>query len=120
MTRFDTLQVLRLELDSLVGRGGVYYSIFDKISKPEHFMKTERTSDTIIVVLYFDDSVVDLMAEILQIECRLSKYDCQQPFKCYAADMFDQFNSRQHQAIVTQTIKSEIDIDYLVKSGVIT
>ena len=59
------------------------------------------------------------MAEILQIECRLSKYDCQQPFKCYAADMFDQFNSRQHQAIVTQTLNAELDIDYLVSSRVI-
>ena len=47
-----------------------------------------------IVVLYFDDSVIDLMGEILGIECRLSKYDCMMPFKCYAGDMFDQFNAR--------------------------
>ena len=33
-----------------------------------------------MVVLYFDDSVIDLMAEILQIECRVSKYDCKLPF----------------------------------------
>lgn len=42
-----------------------------------------------MVVLYFDDSVVDLMAEILNVECRMSKYDCQLPFRCYAADMYD-------------------------------
>ena len=72
MTRADTLKVLRLELDSLVSRGGVYYSIFDKIEKLEDFDKKERTTDTMMVVLYFDDSVVDLMGEILEIECRLS------------------------------------------------
>ena len=89
VTRADTLQALRLELDSLVSRGGVYYSIFDKIDAPEDFEKKERTTDTMILVLYFDDSVVDLMGEILQIECRLSKYDYQTEFKCYASDMFD-------------------------------
>ena len=39
VTRADTLKVLRVELDSLVARGGVFYSIFDKIEKPEDFMK---------------------------------------------------------------------------------
>lgn len=42
-----------------------------------------------IVVLYFDDSVIDLMGEILEVECRLSKFDCSVPYKCYAGDMFD-------------------------------
>ena len=54
----------------------MYYSIYDKINHPEDFNKEDRTSDLMMVVLYFDDSVVDLMAEILQVECRLSKYDC--------------------------------------------
>lgn len=39
VTRADTLPILRLELDSLVSRGGVYYSIFDKIEAPEDFNK---------------------------------------------------------------------------------
>jgi hypothetical protein len=77
VTRFDTLKVLRVDLDSLVKRGGVYYSIFDKIKSAEDFNKVTRTNETIMVVLYFDDSVVDLMGEILNIECRMSKYDCQ-------------------------------------------
>ncbi len=89
VTRADTLALLRLELESLVERGGIYYSIFDKIDEPADFEKTKRGSDTMMVVLYFDDSVIDLMAEILEIECRVSKYDCQLPFKCYAADLFD-------------------------------
>ena len=120
MTRADTLKVLRLELDSLVSRGGVYYSIFDKIEKLEDFDKRDRSHDTMMVVLYFDDSVVDLMGEILEIECRLSQFDCMMPFKCYAADMYDQFNARQHQAIVRETLETELDLDYLVKSHVIT
>ena len=67
VTRADTLQVLRLELDALVQRGGIYYSIFDKVEKPEDFEKLpeDRKSDTMMVVLYFDDSVIDLMGEIL-------------------------------------------------------
>ena len=60
--------------------GGVYYSVFDKIETEEDFDKTKRGSDTMMVVLYFDDTVIDLMGEILGIECRLSKYDCKQPF----------------------------------------
>ena len=82
-------------------------------------MKEFRGSDLMMVVLYFDDSVVDLMAEINGVECRLSQHNLTQPFKCYAADMFDQFNSRQHQAIIWQTLEDEIDMDYMRKSGVI-
>lgn len=72
-----------------------------------------------MIVLYFDDAVIDLMGEILEIECRLSKYDCKLPFKCYAADWFDQFNAMQHQKIVMDTLKQNIDMDYMMKSGVI-
>ena len=78
-----------------MARGGVYYSIFDKIEAPEDFKKVNRGSDPMMVVLYFDDSIVDMMGEIIHVNCRLSQRDCMQPFKCYAADMFDQFNSRQ-------------------------
>ena len=30
-----------------------------------------------LVVLYFADSGIDLMGEILNVQCRLSKHDCQ-------------------------------------------
>ena len=119
VTRADTLGVLRLELESLVSRGGVFYSIFNKIEEAGDFAKRSTGPETMLIVLYFDDSVIDLMGEILNVQCRLSKYDCQQPFKCYAADMFDQFNSRQHQAIIVETLQSEMDMEYMVKSGVI-
>ena len=67
VTRADTLKNLRLELDSLVKQGGVFYSIYDKIEKPEDFMKEHRGADTMMVVLYFDDSVVDLRGEIMGV-----------------------------------------------------
>ena len=78
-------------MDSLVKGGDVFYSIYDHIEKPEDFNKTKETrgSDTMIVVIYMGDNVIDMMGESLEVECRLSKYDCVQPFKCYAADKFD-------------------------------
>ena len=50
--------------------------MFDKIETPEDFEKVERGADTMMVVLYFDDSVIDLMGEIMGIETRVSKSDC--------------------------------------------
>jgi len=29
-----------------------------------------------MVVLYYDDAVIDLLGEIMQLECKLSKADC--------------------------------------------
>mmetsp|Transcript_4213 Transcript_4213/g.5237 ORF Transcript_4213/g.5237 Transcript_4213/m.5237 type:complete len:88 (-) Transcript_4213:2273-2536(-) len=72
VVRADTLFLFLSQLRSLVSRGGVYYSIYDKIETPEDFNKMTRSMDTMMVVLYFDDSVIDLMGEILNIECRLS------------------------------------------------
>lgn len=105
VVRADTIYLFLSQLQSLLSRGGVYYSIFDKIACAEDFEKTSREADTMMVVLYFDDSVIDLMGEILNIECRLSKYNCVLPFKCYAGDMFNQFNARQIQTIVMKTLE---------------
>ena len=46
--------ILRIELDSLIREGGVYYSVINRLNDPEH----------VLVVLFFDDSLIDLMAEI--------------------------------------------------------
>ena len=80
MARADTVSVLRLELDSLVRRGGVFYSIFPKVSTPEDFHKEDRGMDTMMVVLYFDDAIIDMMGEILKVECRISQFDCSARF----------------------------------------
>lgn len=120
VTRVDTLKLLRIELDSLVVRGGVYYSIFRKVNDVADFDKPIGEHDTMMVVLYYDDAVIDLMGEIMQLECRVSKADCQLPFQCFAADKFDQFNSRQIQAIVQKTLHEELDLDYLHKAGAVS
>ena len=54
--------ILRTEMDSLLREGNVYYMKVDKLDDPE----------TVIVVLTFDDSLVDLLAEIQGIKARLS------------------------------------------------
>ena len=41
-----------------------------------------------IMVLYFDDSVLDLMAEIQKVKVKMSQYDCLVEFKCFAEDKF--------------------------------
>ena len=36
--------------------------------------------DTMMVVLYFDDAIIDMMGEILKVECRISQFDCSARF----------------------------------------
>lgn len=71
------------------------------------------------MVLYFDDSVLDLMGEILKIKCRLSHYNCLSEFKSYAQDFFEPFNSRQTQNIVLRTLELDIDLDYISRERVV-
>ena len=54
-----------------------------------------------------------MMAEELKVETRLKSHDCLLPFKASARTMFEQFNSRQQQFIVMETLKKEIDFEYL-------
>ena len=86
----------------------------------EDIIKTEAKPDEMVrVVIFLDDIKIDTMAELLKVETRLKKYDCTVPFKRYARDMFEQFNSRQHHFIVSETLQRELDFDYLTASGVI-
>ena len=110
---------MRLQLASLVARGGVYYSIYKMVDEQEDFDKLPTGTETMMIVLYFEDAVIDMMGEMLKVECRLSRYDCNMPFVSYAADMFDQFNARQHQAIILKTLDNEMDLGYLKQSGVL-
>lgn len=109
ITRKEMLPILRIEIDSLIRDGGVYYSVFDKKDDPE----------VQIVVLYFEDSYIDLMAEIQNVKARLSNYPVLTEFRCYCSDMFEQFNSRQIHSIIMNTLNEQMDLDYLVKSHVI-
>ena len=90
VTTNDMLPILKMELDSLLRDGGVYFSVFE----------TNSDTDRRVVVLYFDDSLIDMMAEIQGVKARLSNYPVLTEFKCFASDLFEQFNSRQVHSII--------------------
>ena len=48
-----------------------------------------------MLVLFFDDSVIDMMGERLKVKCKMSNYDLELPFVSYAVERFEPFNSRQ-------------------------
>ena len=103
------MEIMREALENLTESGGVFYSTFLRDEDPEET----------IIVIYFDDIMIDLMGELFQVQCRMSTHDCLQEFKCFAADMFEQFSNSQIQHIMMKTFELEFDIDYLTKSGVI-
>lgn len=47
-----------------------------------------------MIVLFFEDSWLDLRAEIYHVKTRLSHFDCKVDFKCYAEDHFEAFTAR--------------------------
>ena len=71
------------------------------------------------MVVYVDDILLDVMGEILKVKCRMSDHRCMMEFKCFAADLFEQFDNRQTQSIVLQTFGMHFDLGYLVKSKVV-
>ena len=99
VTKEEMLPILKMELDSIIRDGGVYYNVYNKIDDPE----------TKIVVLFFDDFTIDLQAEIHDVKTRLSNYPVLTEFRCYASDMFEQFNARQVHSIINQTLEDHMD-----------
>lgn len=65
------------------------------------------------------DAKIDMMAELLKVETKLKKFDCLLPFKTHARDIFEQFNSRQHHYIVSETLQRELDFEFLSTSKII-
>jgi hypothetical protein len=75
----------------------VYYEVFDKvIIDPKEVLEAEAHPHKllIMIVLFFEDSWLDLRAEIYHVKTRLSHFDCKVDFKCYAEDHFEAFNAR--------------------------
>ena len=72
-----------MELESLIELVGVYYEVFDREDR-----------ETSLIVLFFDDSLLDTMAEYTKLKVHLKDYDCQVDFKAYARDSFRSFNAR--------------------------
>ena len=71
-------------------------------------------------MLFFDDFTIDLQAEIHDVKVRLSNYPVLSEFRCYASDMFEQFNSRQVHSIINNMFDEHMDLDYMMKSHVIS
>jgi len=75
---------MREALEPLLKSGGIFYSTYDR----------DFCEDETIIVVYVDDTLLDVMAELLRVKCRMSEYKVQMEFKCYAADLFEQFDNQ--------------------------
>ena len=53
----------------------------------------DPNSDNLFVV-YFKEEFINSMGETLEMECRMSNYDCLGEYKCFANDFFESFNKR--------------------------
>jgi len=106
------VNILKTEIDSLLRDKGVYYSIFEK--------KIPDEKGTCVMVLYFDDNLIDLYAEINHVKARLKSQPILTEFRCYASDFFETFNSRQVQSLMLNSISDHMDIGYMEKEHVIS
>ena len=86
----EYMSTMREALDPLLKNGGIYYTYYDRIDEP----------DEVTMVVYVDDILLDVMGEIIKMKCGMSNYRCMMDFKCYAADLFEQFSNRQTQSII--------------------
>ena len=86
----EYLPTMREALDPMLKSGGIYYSRHDR----------KDNEDEVILVIYVDDILLDMMGELLKVKCRMSSYRCMIEFKCYASDLFEQFDNRQTQSII--------------------
>jgi len=93
----------------LIERGGVYYEIFEREDK-----------HTNLIVLFFEDSLIDVTAEVMNLKANLMDFDCLLNFKAYARDHFKSFNARQMYSITQKLLHEEVDLDTLTQTGVIS
>lgn len=56
--------MMKKELESLVLRGGIYYEVLDRMNDGD-------SEDSYIVVLFFEDSILDTIAEIMKLKVEL-------------------------------------------------
>ena len=70
---------MREALNPLLKSGGIYYSTYAR----------KDVEDEVIMVVYVDDILLDVMGEILKVKCRLSQHRCLLEFKCFASDLFE-------------------------------
>lgn len=104
----ESVEIIRMELKSLVDLGHVYYEIFDRLDM-----------DTKLVVIFIDDNQLDCFAEKIKLKVKLKDFDCLYDFKCYARDAFKCFNSRQHFEIIKNIMQDEVEFNTLKQTGVV-
>ena len=78
------MSTMREALEPLLKSGGIYYSTYDRDGSD---------GEELIVVVYVDDTLLDVMAELLKVKCRMSTHKVMLEFKCFAADLFEQFDN---------------------------
>ena len=108
-----------LELKPLFERGGVYFKIYNKIDKVDDFDNPAGFVERQTLLLFFDDSVIDMMGERMKMNCKLANYDIELPFIGYAIDHFEPFNTRQIQAIIQEMLDEELDIKHFTSNQII-
>jgi hypothetical protein len=64
-----------------------------------------------ILMVYTPDSLLNQMAEIQKVNTRLLDYNTSLPFKTYSSELFEQFQARQKQYLMSKIFESEINID---------
>ena len=60
------MSTMREVLEPLLKSGGIYYS----------YHQCTKDEDSIILVTYVDDTLLDVMGEILKVKCRMSNHRC--------------------------------------------
>jgi hypothetical protein len=103
------LPILLRDLESLLKMGGVYYEVFPM----------ELDKGKLVVVLFLDDSLLDVLAEITRLKTRMDELDCRVEFKSYARHDFERFSGREVQGLLDDHLEKEIDLDTLIKSKVV-
>jgi hypothetical protein len=85
-----SIEVFKFELKFLLETGGSYYEIYDR----------DADIDTNLVILFFEDSILDTMAETMKLNVQMKEFDCQIEFKVHSRQHFKKFNGVQRSYII--------------------
>ena len=130
------LKTLEKDMESLVDKGGFYYEVFE-MQKTVGFslmkkmkekcgcrgslkdIEKEEGEQKLAVVLFADDSILDLTAEVVRLQARLNDFDCRTAFKAFARSEFERFTGREVQGLLDFLLDRELDLPTLEKNKVV-
>lgn len=69
--------------------------------------------------MFADDSILDLTAEIVHLQARMTEFDCRTDFKAYARQEFERFTGREVQGLLDHILDKELDLPTLEKNKVV-